>query len=124
MFWFLLWATLILATLIGAFFLGRNLWRRAKALLAEVERAAATLEQLQNRVEELTETLEQAAAAAAAQRHELTDLAAARERVAEQKKRRATRRAERAASHDHTYSRWRVISDHAATSRDFLPPRD
>lgn len=50
MLWFTIWLVLVLATVVGAFFLGRRLWRSGKALAAELGRAAevtARLEELQ-----------------------------------------------------------------------------
>lgn len=56
MLWFAVWTTLVLGTLVGAALLGRNLWRKGKALLAELETASATLDTLQARVDELEAT--------------------------------------------------------------------
>jgi hypothetical protein len=51
--WFSVWTVLVLATLTGAFFLGRRLWRSGMALAKELGRAAEVAEQLAARVEEL-----------------------------------------------------------------------
>jgi hypothetical protein len=59
MLWFSVWTALVLATLTGAFFLGRRLWRSGKALVRELGRAAEVADQLATRVDE-----RQAAAAA------------------------------------------------------------
>ena len=59
MLWFSVWTVLVLATLGGAFLLGRRLWRSGVALATELGRAAEVAEQLAVRVDEL-----QAAAAA------------------------------------------------------------
>lgn len=53
MLWFAVWSTLVLGTLVGAAVLGRSLWRKGKALMAELETASATLDTLQARVDEL-----------------------------------------------------------------------
>lgn len=53
MIWFAVWTTLVLATLAGAFVLGRRLWRSGKALLAQLKETSAVLDQLQVRVAEL-----------------------------------------------------------------------
>jgi hypothetical protein len=57
--WFSVWTVLVLATLTGAFFVGRRLWRSGLALAKELGRAADVAAQLAARVDEL-----QAAAAA------------------------------------------------------------
>ncbi|WP_196250875.1 hypothetical protein [Cellulomonas sp. JZ18] len=53
MLWTVVWVVLVLATLVGAFLLGRRLWRSAVALGAELSRASETLAALSERVEEL-----------------------------------------------------------------------
>lgn len=53
MLWFAVWTTLVLATLVGAFLLGRRLWRSVKALMAQLRETSDVLEQLQVRIEEL-----------------------------------------------------------------------
>jgi len=51
--WFSVWTVLVLATLGGAFLLGRRLWRSAVALGRELSRAADVAAQLAERVDEL-----------------------------------------------------------------------
>jgi len=51
--WFSVWTLLVLATLAGAFLLGRRLWRSALALGRELSRAADVASQLADRVDEL-----------------------------------------------------------------------
>ncbi|WP_456788469.1 hypothetical protein [Cellulomonas sp. P5_C5] len=53
MLWFSVWTLLVLATLGGAFLLGRSLWRSAVALLHELSRAADVTAQLADRIDEL-----------------------------------------------------------------------
>ncbi|WP_028046361.1 hypothetical protein [Cellulomonas sp. URHE0023] len=53
MLWFSVWTVLVLATLVGAFFVGRRLWRSGVALAKELGRAAEVAERLAVRVEEL-----------------------------------------------------------------------
>ncbi|KRD45136.1 hypothetical protein ASE38_14200 [Cellulomonas sp. Root930] len=53
MLWFTVWTVLVLATLGGAFLLGRRLWRSAVALGRELSRAAEVAAQLADRVDEL-----------------------------------------------------------------------
>ena len=54
MLWFTLWLMLVLATLGGAFLLGRSLWRRFRALARELRRAGDELSALAERVDRLT----------------------------------------------------------------------
>jgi hypothetical protein len=103
--WFTVWTVLVLATLAGAFWLGRDLWRKGKALLAEVERAGRVVGELADRADALT-----AAAQAQAQaiRHDvLSDPDDHRERLALLRAARAARRAERELRHAATFTRWR-----------------
>ena len=53
MLWFSVWTVLVLATLGGAFLLGRSLWRSVVALGHELARAAEVAGQLADRVDEL-----------------------------------------------------------------------
>ena len=55
MLWFTVWLVLVLLTLAGAALLGRRLWRAAKALLHELEQAAAVSERLERLQAELAE---------------------------------------------------------------------
>ncbi|WP_426595834.1 hypothetical protein ACPPVS_09375 [Cellulomonas sp. McL0617] len=106
MLWFSVWTVLVLATLAGAFFLGRRLWRSGTALARELGHAAEVAEQLAARVDEL-----QAAAAALRpdtgptlfadpaqmyDRYAELRVAAAGRRVARSDRREATRRSWRA----------------------------
>lgn len=53
MLWFSVWSVLVVGTLVGAFFLGRRLWRSGLALGRELANAAQTWEQLADRLAEL-----------------------------------------------------------------------
>lgn len=53
MWWFLLWFSLIAATIVGGYFLGRRLWRSGKALLEQLRESQQVLAQLQTRISEL-----------------------------------------------------------------------
>ena len=102
MLWFAVWTVLVLATLAGAFWLGRDLWRKGKALLAELQRAGDVVGALGDRAEALT------AAGAAPVRHDvLSDPQVHRERLAALSARRVERRADRALRHADTFTRWR-----------------
>ena len=107
MLWFTVWTVLVLGTLVGAFFLLRDLWRRGKALLAELERAGEVADRLAERAEELREEM-----AARSPLHPvvLDDPTPARERRAALAPLREARAARRAARHDAAYARWRALS--------------
>lgn len=106
MLWFSVWTVLVVGTLVGAFWLGRDLWRKARALLDELNRATTTLERLEERQAEL---------AALAPAHpvepvDLVDPTRAHERLATARLATQERRAARAARHEAVYARWRSFS--------------
>ncbi len=104
MLWFSVWTVLVLATLGGAFLLGRRLWRSALALGRELGRAAEVTAQLADRVDELQ--------AAAGPRDTGATVFADRDlmqqRLAQVRAGAAQRRAEREARHEVTRLRWRA----------------
>jgi hypothetical protein len=51
--WFWIWTALVVGTLVGAFFLGRRLWRQAVALGRELGRAGEAVAALSERIAEL-----------------------------------------------------------------------
>lgn len=107
MLWFLVWTTLVVGTLVGAFFLLRDLYRKGKALVLELERAADLMSQVVDRAEQL----EQAAREAhPVQPVDLADPEPARARHALTAAARQRRRAAAAARHQDTYARWRAFS--------------
>ncbi|NKY39628.1 hypothetical protein [Cellulomonas septica] len=59
MLWFTVWTVLVVGTLVGAFFLGRRLWRSGLALGRELAKAGQTWEQLGDRLAELQALAEQ-----------------------------------------------------------------
>ncbi|WP_298457677.1 hypothetical protein [uncultured Cellulomonas sp.] len=108
MLWFTVWSVLVVATLASAVWLGRDLWRKGRALMAELERAADVVGQMADRADELT-----AAAAAAAGRsgHDvLTDPQRHREHLVRLRAARDARRAERRRRHTRTFTRWQRLS--------------
>lgn len=114
MLWFTVWAVLVVGTLIGAFLVLRSLYRKAKALLEELTRAAETTGALADRAEELAERLEQARAEQLARERAEREAdpwrtAAAHARRAELSMQRDARRAARQARHEETYRRWRAL---------------
>ncbi|MFI2752021.1 hypothetical protein ACGIF2_01125 [Cellulomonas sp. P22] len=107
MLWFIVWTVLVVGTLVGAFFLGRDLWRKATALLAELGRAADVLGQLADRAAELSAA---AAAGPALRPQVFDDPAEHHEELARLRRERAERAVRRAARHEQTYARWRAYS--------------
>ncbi|GIG39856.1 hypothetical protein [Cellulomonas phragmiteti] len=97
MLWFTVWTVLTLATLAGAFWLGRRLWRSAVALGHEVVRAGDVAQQLAERTAQL-----EAQARAAQQRSGPAlggDADALRQHVEQLRAARRARRTERRARH-------------------------
>ncbi|WP_146901410.1 hypothetical protein [Cellulomonas aerilata] len=106
MLWFIVWTVLVLATLAGAFWLGRDLWRKSRALLAELERAGRVVGELGDRAEALT-----AAAEAQPLHHDLLgDPDVHRARLAALQAARAARRAQRQLRHATTFAGWRAYT--------------
>lgn len=105
--WGLVWAVLVLATLVGAAFLARSLWRKGLALGRAVgaagEAAAEATDRGAGRAERLAELHPVPAPALA------TDPAALRARLAAVRQERAGRRAARDVRHLQTYERWRQV---------------
>lgn len=91
MLWFTVWTVLVLATLAGAFLVGRRVWRSGVALAHELGRAGDVAAQLSQRAAELED---QARAAHVAQRPALG--ADAEELGARVEQLRAVRREQRA----------------------------
>jgi hypothetical protein len=101
--WFAVWTTLVVATLAGAALLGITLWRKAKALMAQLEATNDVLAQLQDRVAELEALQPQPAA------FEPGFLADRTERERWRTVRlsnRAARRSRRATRHAVAHARW------------------
>jgi hypothetical protein len=53
--WFTVWLVLVLLTLLGAFLLGRRLWRSGKALAVELDKATGLADRLEALQRELAE---------------------------------------------------------------------
>ncbi|TDE92516.1 hypothetical protein EXU48_13240 [Occultella glacieicola] len=106
MLWFSVWTVLVLGTLVGAFLLGRRLWRSAKALMAQAGETSRVMADLSAKVAELE-------AAAGATRTFTPDLAATQEQRENWRARRAenlaSRRARVQARRSRTLARWRSI---------------
>lgn len=106
MLWFAVWTVLVLATLAGAAWLGRDLWRTGKALLAELQRAGDAVAALGARADALA-----AAAAATPVTHDvLSDPDVHRERLAALRAAGALRRAERRLRHAEVFARWAAVT--------------
>jgi hypothetical protein len=110
MLWFTVWTVLVLATLGGAFFLGRDLWRKGKALLAELEHAADLADVFAKRTEELTAAAEAAAQADDRTPDILSDRAPHRARLAALRAEREARREARRLRHERTVLGWRAYT--------------
>ena len=104
--WFWIWCVLVIGAGVGAFFLGRDLWRRAKTMLGAGAGLSQALEAMSERAAELTE-----AGPATTPRpvDVFGDRRDAAERVAERRWLRRSRAAERQAGHAERYERWRHI---------------
>ena len=102
--WGWIWAGLVVGTLVGAFFVGRHLWRAGMRALREASRAGEALGSASDRM---------AAAVAEAEAHRadtsptmFDDPVVLRERVADQRRLRAERAAVRRARQEATWSGW------------------
>jgi len=102
--WFTVWSVLVVGTLVGAFFLGRSLYRAARDLLAELERLTDALDTLAERSEAL------AASATTPAPVDLMDPEPVRARLVEARLARLRRRARKADRHAETYRSWQALS--------------
>ena len=104
--WFWIWCALVLGAGAGAFFLGRDLWRRATVMLRAGAGLGQALDRMSVRVAELTE-----AGPATTPRpvDVFGDRHDAAERVAERRRLKRSRAAARRAGHADRYERWRRI---------------
>jgi hypothetical protein len=104
--WFWIWTVLILATLAGAFFLGRQLWRQTVALGRELARAGEVAGRLAVRVDELRAIAEREAPDTSPT--VLAEIGPLLDRVADLGVRAAGRRVERYERHRRTRRGWRA----------------
>lgn len=116
MLWFAVWTVLALGA-VGALFLAtRSAYRKGVLFLGQLSHAAEVTARLADRLEELTELLEQtqeqeqAHAAATRTQDDPFGAHAARDRRAELQVLRDRRRADRADRHEQTYERWRSLT--------------
>ena len=103
--WFTIWSVLVVGTLVGAFFLGRDLWRKAKALARQLSQASLVMDRFAQRTDELSAALQANAPSTAAT--VAADPEPLRERVHELRAGRAERRALRRTRNSLTWDRWR-----------------
>lgn len=68
MVWWVVWSVLVVGTLVGAFLLGRALWRKFRALVAELHEASEVLGRLAEHASTLAEQAQEAERAARAAR--------------------------------------------------------
>lgn len=106
MLWFTVWAVLVVGTLVGAYFLGRSLWRKATALFAELGRAADVFARLGDASAHLGE--EDRTPPVHAQL--FADREPLRARIEELRRERGQRAERRAERHLATFARWRAYS--------------
>lgn len=106
MLWFSVWTLLVVGTLIGAFFLGRYVYRSGRLLLSEVGRASELLGELADK----TDALAAAAPAHPVRAVALGDHDEARRRWDEAGTARTARRDRRRRRYQATYERWRSFS--------------
>ena len=106
MLWFAVWTVLVVGTLVGAFFLGRDLWRKAAALLSELGRAADAL----GRLGDATAEAAGPDGALPPRAQLFDDRAALRSRVDELHTARRERSLRRSERHVATFARWRAFS--------------
>jgi biopolymer transport protein ExbB/TolQ len=112
MVWVVVWVVLVLGALLGAFLLGRDLWRRFRALVAELQRASAVLGELAERASTLAEQAQEAERAARAAREAvlLPEPDDARRRWTELRAEAAERRERRHERDRLTRERWRAYT--------------
>ena len=103
--WFIIWSVLVVGTLAGAFFLGRDLWRKAKALLAQMAEASVVMERFAQRTDEVTAALQASAPSTAPTLFDDPELL--HERVEQLRAERAERRVHRTTRDKVTWDRWR-----------------
>jgi hypothetical protein len=106
--WYAIWVVLILATLAGAFFLGRDLVRKVRRLARKAGRASDLLADAAERISVTSEQL--AAAAPPTAPTILGDPAELRARVLTLRTERADRRAATRVRHRATWDRWRAFN--------------
>jgi len=102
--WGWIWAGLVVGTLVGAFFLGRHLWRAGMRALREASRAGEALGSASDRI--MASVAEAEAHRADTSPTMFDDPVVLRERVADQRRRRAERAAVRRARQEETWRGW------------------
>lgn len=110
MIWVIVWVVLVAGTLVGAWFLVRDLWRKAKELIAELTRAAEVLGELADTTGRLAEDAREAERAAQAAADLLPDPGEARRTWHRRRQEGAARRAARRMRDEQTRRRWRQIT--------------
>ncbi|WP_069388128.1 hypothetical protein [Cellulosimicrobium cellulans] len=103
--WFWVWTLLVASTLVGAFLLGRRLWRSVRALGHELSRAVGVASELGARAEELSRRLEAQQPSTAPTLYD--DPVELRLRVDALRADREDRRDERRRRDEQVWARWR-----------------
>lgn len=106
MLWFTVWTVIVLGTVVGAFVVGRDLWRKARALLDELGRASEVFGELAVQAAALAEAAASLESARAA-RDPFADPVGARRTRATIHGRRAQRRSAREERQHATAESWR-----------------
>jgi len=107
--WFWVWTLLVVGTLVGAAFLARDLWRKAKALMEELGRAGDVAGRASERV---GEAVARAAETSSAPLPTLfDDMTVHYERVSAQRAVRVERRAARRARNEATWQKWKHFNE-------------
>ncbi|WP_125775959.1 hypothetical protein [Antribacter gilvus] len=106
--WFWVWTLLGVGTLVGAFFLARDLWHKAKGLMGELARASEVVGQASERI---GEAAARAAETPAPLPTLFDDVTVHYERVAAQRAARGERRTARRARNEATWQKWKQFND-------------
>lgn len=107
--WFWVWTLLVVGTLVGAAFLARDLWRRARALMAELSRAGDIAGRAAERIGEAAARASETASAPMPTLFD--DMTVHYERVSVQRAARAERRGVRRTRHLATWQKWKHFNE-------------
>jgi hypothetical protein len=112
MVWWVVWSVLVVGTLVGAFLLGRTLWRKFRALVAELHEASEVLGRLAEHASTLADQAQEAERAARAAREAvlLPEPDVARDRWAELRAEARVRREARRERDRLTRLTWRAYT--------------
>lgn len=109
--WFWVWTLLTVGSFVGAFFLARSLWRSAKGLLEELDRAYRRVGEASERMQELSDRAREAASTRHAGPSLFDDVTIHYERVTARRVARGVRKEARRARHMVTWQKWKHFND-------------